>query len=77
MCLPALTNCCREMRLYLSGGIALGLSVAASHLLGFGGVRLIAGIVILWFPICGIWEFIFSSRLARDDNSDERGHDQK
>ena len=49
-----------EMRqLYISGMIGFGLSVAVSYLLGFKGLWLIGAIIILWFPIYVLWDFIF------------------
>jgi len=49
-----------KRQLYLSGLIALGLSIAACYLFGVRGLRLVAATIVLWFPIGVAWEFIFA-----------------
>src|SRR5690348_5040102 len=45
--------------LWLSGFIALCLTVAVLYLLGLRASRLVIATIVLWFPIDVAWEFIF------------------
>ncbi len=45
--------------LWLSGFIALCITVAVLHLLGLRARWLVIATIVLWFPIYVAWEFIF------------------
>jgi len=46
-------------QLHVSAAISLGLTVAACYLFGLRGLRLFGAVILLWFPISLVWEFIF------------------
>ncbi len=49
-----------QMRqLQVSGTIALGLTVAACYLFGLRGLWLLGVVILLWFPIYVVWDFLF------------------
>ena len=69
-------------QLYLSGLIALGLTVALTYFLGMRGFWLVGGIVLLWFPVALIWDFIFVRIVTprfeayggKDSGTNDAGH---
>ena len=57
-------SCSRQLQyarwyLYLSGLIALGISLALSLFLGFKGFWLFVVAVLLWLPVSLLWDFAF------------------
>lgn len=46
-------------QLRLSGLIALCITLALLYFLGIKRVWLVVATVLLWFPLCIVWEFVF------------------
>jgi hypothetical protein len=69
-------------QLYLSGLIALGLTIALTYFLGLRGFWLLGAIVLIWFPVYLIWEFIFARIVTtrfepyggKDSDKNDAGH---
>jgi hypothetical protein len=46
-------------QLWLSAFVALCIDLAILYLIGLRGVWLAIATILLWFPVCVVWEFVF------------------